>query len=208
MLNKVSKYFKKQVKLWQLFSVTGVMTLCLTINFNAFALEGSLQMHKGDQSGTSGYSIGFNENIFSSDSFYWGVNYNTLDKVNVDWNNETLNFELDTLDVMVSYRYSTEPSGQSRRRSNTIYTFEFQVGAGIALTENKFNWPSLGEEKIFSEKNDANAFGALLIHRSLSRNSSVHIGVKHYPEYSEFGDLSSVFLGFKYHFGQQSRYRN
>jgi len=207
-LYKISEHFQKLATSWQLFSVAGVMALCLTVNFNVYALEGSLQIHKGEQSDTSGYSLGVSDNLFDSNSFYWGASYNTMKKINVDWNDDVLDFSLDTLDVMLSYRYSPENSGKRRRRTNNQYTFEFQLGAGLALTDNKFNWPLLGEEKIFSEKNDVNPFAALLIHRSITRNSSVHIGVKHYPDYSNFGDLSSVFLGFNYHFGQNSRSRS
>jgi hypothetical protein len=34
----------------------------------------------------------------------------------------------------------------------------------------------------------------------------MHIGLKRYPDYSEFGDVSSVFLGFTYTFGRQTAY--
>ena len=34
----------------------------------------------------------------------------------------------------------------------------------------------------------------------------MQLGVKHYPDYSEFGDVSSLYLGFSYQFGRQSGY--
>jgi hypothetical protein len=83
---------------------------------------------------------------------------------------------------------------------------EFQLGAGVALTENKFEWPELGEEKYFSEQGDVNPFLSLSLHKKLTKNTSMQIGIKHYPSYSEFDDITSLYFGINYRFGRQIGY--
>ena len=84
------------------------------------------------------------------------------------------------------------------------FSLEYEVGAAVALTENKFTWPELNEEKFFSEQGDINGFLAISGHYKVSSNVSATLGVKHYPKMSEFGSISSVFLGIKFNlnFGQ------
>jgi hypothetical protein len=51
--------------------------------------------------------------------------------------------------------------------------------------------------KSFSKSGDINGFLAISAHYKVSSNLSAIMGIKHFPEMSEFDSLSSVFLGFK-----------
>ena len=81
---------------------------------------------------------------------------------------------------------------------------EYQIGASASLTDNKFTWAEFNEQKYFSETGDINGFVAISAHYKISSNVSAIMGVKHFPKMSEFGSISSVFLGVKYNlnFGQ------
>lgn len=171
-------------------------------HINSYAIETSIELHKADQSGAHGVSVGIGDNFFNQREFNWAVSYNRLEDVNITWNDDDINFSLDTIDLMLSYRYYPK-SYNSFVKSLIV---EFQVGAGVALTENKFIWPELDEEKLFSEQGDVNGVLGFKIHKKLTKQMSMHIGVKRYLDYSEFSDISSVFLGFSYRFGQQLGY--
>jgi hypothetical protein len=180
-----------------------VTAVLFMVHFNSYAIESSIQLHKADQSGAYGVSLGFSDNFFKQKEFNWAISYNRLEDINVTWNNDDINFSLDTVDIMLSYRHYPK-SYNSFIKS---LTFEFQAGVGVSLTENKFLWPELNnEEKFFSEQGDINGVLAFLVHKSLTKEISMHIGVKHYLDYSEFGDVSSVFLGFTYRFGRKAGY--
>ena len=172
------------------------------MHLNTFALEPSIQIHKADQSGAYGVSVGLSDKFFNKKEFNWAISYNRLQDINVTWNNDDINFSLDTIDLMLSYRYY--PKSYNSFIKSLI--FEFQAGVGVALTENKFLWPALEEEKFFSEQGDVNGALAFLVHKNFTKDLSMQIGLKRYPDYSAFGDISSVFLGFSYRFGQQDGY--
>lgn len=171
-------------------------------HMNSYAIETSMQLHKADQSGAYGISLGIGDNFFNQREFNWAVSYNRLEDVNITWNDDDINFSLDTVDLMLSYRYY--PKSYNHFIKSLIV--EFQAGVGVALTESKFIWPNLNEEKIFSEQGDINGVVAFMVHKKFTKQVSMHIGLKHYPDYSEFGDVSSVFLGFSYQFGKQLGY--
>ncbi len=179
-----------------------VTAIFLFMHLNTFALEPSIQIHKADQSGAYGVSIGLSDKFFNKKEFNWAISYNRLQDINVTWNNDDINFSLDTIDLMLSYRYY--PKSYNSFIKSLI--FEFQAGVGVALTENKFLWPALEEEKFFSEQGDVNGAFVFLVHKNFTKDLSMQIGLKHYPDYSAFGDISSVFLGFSYRFGQQDGY--
>ncbi|MCW8833336.1 MAG: hypothetical protein OQK09_16955 [Colwellia sp.] len=181
---------------------TVTSTLLLITSFNSQAIETSIQLHKADQSGAYGISVGVGDNFFNQQAFNWSVSYNRLEDINITWNEDDINFALDTVDLMLSYRYYPK-SYNSFVKSLIV---EFQAGVGVAITENKFVWPELNEEKYFSEQGDVNAALGFLVHKKITKQMSVQIGVKHYPDYSEFGDISSVFLGLTYNFGRQKGY--
>lgn len=172
------------------------------IHQNSHAIESSIQLHKGDQSGAYGFTLGVSDNFFKQKELNWAVSYNRLEDISVTWNNDEIDFSLDTIDLMLSYRFSPK----SYYKFVKSLTFEFQAGVGIALTENKFLWPELNEEKFFSEQGDVNGSVAFLIHKKLNKEMSMHLGLKHYPSYSSFGDISSIFLGFSYQFGKKTGY--
>jgi len=172
------------------------------MHLSANALEPSVQVHKGDQSGAYGVSFGLSDSFTKQKEFNWAVSYNRLEDVNVNWNNDDINFSLDTIDFTLSYRHY--PKSYNTFLKSLI--FEFQAGVGVALTENKFSWPELDEEKFFSEQGDVNGVLGFSVHKSFSKEVSMQLGVKHYIDYSEFGGVSSVFLGFTYRFGRQGGY--
>jgi hypothetical protein len=192
----------KNIPLLTKISAKLITAIFFMVHINTYAIETSIQLHKADQSGAYGVSLGIGNNFFNQREFNWAVSYNRLEDVNITWNDDDINFALDTIDLMLSYRY------YPRSYNNFVKSLivEFQVGAGVALTENKFIWPALAEEKLFSEQGDINGVLAFMVHKKFTKQVSMHIGLKRYPDYSEFGDVSSVFLGFSYQFGQQLGY--
>ena len=169
---------------------------------NVSAIEVAGNFHKGDESKTKGFSFVMADKFTKGGSFYWSVAYNSLDKVKVEWNNDELFFKIDTIDALLSYRHKV----QSYNAFFKNLTFEYQLGASMALTENKFTWPEtpgLEEEiRYFSEENDINAVVAIGAHYKLDRNTSINFGVKYQPNFSEFGDVTSVYVGLSYRFGR------
>ena len=166
------------------------------------ALEIGVSAHQGTEYETQGYSI-FIANSFSrKSSFYWGLGFNRYDEVYVEWNDSNLKFPLNSAEASLSYRHQFS----SRRARNGSLSMEFQVGAVAILTDNKFTWAKLGEEKSFSETSDINGFVSISGHYKMSSKVTAIMGVKHFPDMSEFGPITSVFLGFKYSFGSGQRY--
>ena len=191
----------KSAKIVNVF-VKLVSAFFFMMHVNSYAVESSIQVHKADQSGAYGVSLGLSDNFFKQKEFNWAISYNRLEDVNVTWNNDDIAFSLDTLDLLLSYRY--QPKSYNTFIKSLI--FEFQAGVGVALTENKFLWPELEEEKFYSKQGDINGVLAFLIHKQFTKQVSMNIGIKSYPGYSNFGDVSSVFLGFSYRFGSQDGY--
>jgi len=177
-------------------------TLLLLISFNSSALETSIQLHKADQSGAYGVSVGIGDNFFNQREFNWSVSYNHLEDVNITWNDDDINFALDTVDLMLSYRYY--PKSYNTFIKSLIV--EFQAGLGVVITENEFLWSNLNEQKYFSEQGDVNGVLGFIVHKKMTKQIAMQIGIKHYPDYSEFGDISSIYLGFTYNFGRQIGY--
>jgi len=192
----------KKIPLITKISVKLIAVVLFMVHINSYAIETSVQLHKADQSGASGFSLGIGDNFFNQRAFNWAVSYNRLEDVNITWNDDDINFALDTVDFMLSYRYY--PMSYNHFVKNLIV--EFQAGVGVVITENKFVWPALNEEKYFSEQGDINGVFAFIVHKKFTKQVAMHIGLKHYPDYSEFGDISSVFFGFTYTFGSQMGY--
>lgn len=192
----------KNIPLLTKISVKLTAVVLFMVHINSYAIETSMQLHKADQSGAYGVSVGIGDNFFNQREFNWAVSYNRLEDINITWNDDDINFALDTIDLMLSYRYYPK----SYNHFVKSLTVEFQAGVGVALTENKFIWPELNEVKVFSEQGDVNAVLGFTVHKKLTKEVSMHIGVKHYLDYSEFGDVSSIFLGFNYQFGRQLGY--
>jgi len=189
-------------KLRNLFAVSSVLISASFLSSNVNAIEVSGNFHKGEESKTAGFSFALADKFSKGGNLYWSVAYNSLDKVKVEWNNDELFFKIDTIDALVSYRHKI----QSYNSFFKNLTIEYQVGASIALTENKFTWPEtpgLEEEvRYFSEDNDVNAVIAVGARYKLDRNTSINFGVKYQPSFSEFGDISSAYVGLTYRFGR------
>ena len=192
----------KNIPLMIKISARIIVMVLFMAHINSYAIETSMQLHKVDQSGAYGFSFGIGDNFFNQQEFNWAVSYNRIEDINITWNDDDINFTLDTVDLMLSYHYY--PKSYNPFVKSLIV--EFQAGVGVALTENKFVWPTLNEEKYFSEQGDVNAVVGFLVHKKLNKKVSMHIGLKHYLDYSEFGDISSVFLGISYQFGKQLGY--
>ena len=186
---------------WQKVIIATVMLLsCSIIQVNA--IETNIAMHQGSESDTQGFSIAVSDKVTKSSNFYWGVGYSNFDDVKVEWNQRDLFFKVDTIDVIASYRYQPKSYNSFMKK----LTLEYQLGASFALTENKFLWPELNEEKVFSDKGDFNPFIGFATHYSFSKNSALNLGFKYQPSFSDLDDITSVYIGFTYKFGKQVGY--
>jgi hypothetical protein len=164
------------------------------------ALEVGVSGHQGTEYETQGYSLFIANNFSRRSPFYWSLGVSRYDEVFVEWNNSNLKFPINNAEASLSYRHQYNSRNPSMRR----LSMEYQIGATASLTDNKFTWPELNEEKYFSETGDINGFVAISAHYKLTSNVSATMGVKHFPKMSEFGSISSVFLGLKVNlnFGQ------
>jgi hypothetical protein len=184
------------------FAASGIFIATNLFVFNSHALEVSGDFHKGSEDKTQGYSFALTDTFSKGGNIYWSVAYSSLDKVKVEWNNDEQFFKIDTIDALVSYRHKV----QSYNSFFKNLTVEYQVGASVALTENKFTWPEtpgLEEEiKYFSEDNDINAVIGVGAYYKLNRNTSIKFGVKYQPSFSEFGAITSAYVGISYRFGR------
>jgi hypothetical protein len=191
-LNRLRNYFA----VGSLFIATSLFAS------STHALEISGNYHKGDEDKSTGYSFALTDTFTKGGNIYWSVGYSSLDKVKVEWNNDELFFKIDTVDALVSYRHKI----QSYNSFFKNLTIEYTVGASIALTENKFTWPEtpgLEEEvRYFSEDNDINGIIGIGAYYKLNRNTSINLGVKSQPSFSEFGAITSVYVGISYRFGR------
>lgn len=169
----------------------------LVVALPAQSVEISASFHQGDQSQSKGYSLAVTDNFARKSPFYWTLAYNKLDKVFVEWNDSSLYFPLESIETSLSYRQKPSSLSPAMRR----FSIEYQAGISTALTENKFVWTELNEQKYFSERGDVNGFVAITVHYKFASNTSMHLGLKHLPSLSEFGSISSVFVGFSHKFG-------
>lgn len=169
---------------------------------NTMAMDTTVTLHKGDQTKTTGFAIAVADRVTPSSNFYWSVGYSSLNDVKVKWNNDDLFFRNNTLELMMSYRQKIQTYNAFLKK----ITFEYQLGASVGLTDNKFIWTALNEEKSFSESGDVNPVVSFATHYSFNKKTSALLGVKHQPSYSDFGDVSSVFFGINYKFGTVRNY--
>jgi len=183
-------------------AIAGILTLGC---FNAMALDTVLSLHKGDESKTVGLSITLADNFSKNSNFYWSLGYSTLNDVKVEWNNDDLFFKNDTVEALLSYRQKLTGFNNQNSFLKNI-TIEYQIGASVGLTENKFFWTDLNEEKYFSETADINPIIAISTHYNFSKKSAIILGLKHQPNFSEFGNISTLFLGINYKFGRAAGY--
>jgi hypothetical protein len=172
--------------------LTVLSLLVFSLPAQAFEFGGSGL--KGTENDTQGYSIFIADNFSRRSPFYWSLGASQYDDVSVEWNNSDLKFPLDIAEASLSYRHQFTSRSPAMRR----FSMEYQLGVAVSLTENKFTWPELNEEKYFSESGDVSGFLAISAHYKVSSNVSAIVGVKHFPNMFEFGSVSSVFLGVKF----------
>lgn len=179
-----------------------IAVIALGLAGSSQAIETNFSLHQGGDSDTQGLSFSVADQFSKSSQFYWSVGYSYLDDVKVEWNNQDLFFKVDTVDAILSYRYKPKSYNQFMKQ----LTFEYQIGASVALTENKFVWSDLNEERYFSEKNDVNPLLGFNVRYAIDKNTSVVTGFKYQPSFSDFDDITSVYLGISYKFGNQFGY--
>jgi len=189
-------------KLRNVFAVSSLFIATSFLATGANALEVSGDLHKGSESKTQGYSFALADTFTKGGNIYWTVGYSSLDKVKVEWNNDELFFNIATVDALVSYRHKI----QSYNSFFKNLTIEYKVGASFGLTENKFTWPEtpgLEEEvRYFSEESDINPIIGVGAYYKLNRNTSINVGVKYQASFSEFGAITSAYVGISYRFGR------
>lgn len=189
--------------------------LCLFIVMLAsksYALESSVQLHKVDQDKSFGFSLSIGDEFFNQKAFNWQVSYNQLehvaiaelDKTSEVWDKAEFDFTLQTIDLTLGYRYYP----RSYDKFIESLMFEFQLGASVNLSEHKFVFTQSIErdDVYFANQGDINPVLSLLLQKSFTKNSAIHVGFKHYPNFSDFGSISTVFIGFNYRFGRQIGY--
>ncbi len=190
-----------------------VLCFCLVvISINAQAIESSIQLHKVDQDKSFGYSLSIGDEFFNQKAFNWQVSYNRLenvaiadlDKTSDTWDKAGFDFSIQTLELSLGYRYY--PRSYDKFISSLM--FEFQAGAAVNLSEHKLVFrPDFDRDDIyFAEQGDVNPVLSITMQKSFTKNTAIHFGLKHYPSYSDFGSLSTVFIGFNYRFGRQIGY--
>ncbi|GHE91049.1 hypothetical protein [Thalassotalea profundi] len=196
-----SKHFTtgKTCTMWQKFAAISLFLIAnLTTVFTANATDFSFNLHQGDQSEIKGFSFYVADNFTRKSNFYWQLGYSSYKDLSVAWNNDELFFDINNVEGIVSYRHKIK----SYNKFINSLTVEYQVGAAVVMTENKFTWPELQEAKFFSEKGDVNPLIGMALHYSFSRNTSLVFGVRYQPEVSEFGDMSSIYIGVDHKFNQ------
>lgn len=192
-----------------------IQVLCLSIasiHSHVYALESSVQLHKVDQDTSYGYSISLSDEFFKQKAFIWQVSYNRLenvasadlDEASEEWDKADFEFALQTVDLTLGYRYY--PRSYDKLIKSLM--FEFQLGASVNLSDHKLVFrPDFDRDDIYyANQGDINPVLSLSLQKSFTKNSAMHIGVKHYPNFSDFGSISTVFIGFNYRFGRQIGY--
>lgn len=192
-----------------------IKVLCFFIVMLAsksYAIESSVQLHKVDQDKSYGYSLSVGDEFFNQKAFNWQVSYNRLENVAISdlnkissvWNQAGFDFTIQTIDLSLGYRYY--PRSYDKFISSLMV--EFQLGAAINLGEHKLVPPAALklDDTYFANQGDINPVMSISLQKSFTKNSAVHIGFKHYPSYSNFGSISTLFIGFNYRFGRQIGY--
>lgn len=203
--NKFSLF--AQLKKSQKIAYLGVMALFM-VSLESTAVETNIELHKTSDSGGYGYSLGLSDNFFKQQAFNWRISYNRLENiavnVDVDGIERIDEFPLDTVDLLLTYRYTPKTYNHFLNK----LTYEFQAGVGIGVTENKFVFTNEGNvyEEVLSESGDVNAALGFAVYYKMSKHTSMYLGAKVYPDYSAFGTVTSAFIGFNYHFGRKGGY--
>ena len=184
---------------WQkLAAIFIALSITISSTFSVNATDFSINAHQGDQSDVKGFSFYVADSFAKKSNFYWQLGYSSFKDLSVEWNKDNLFFDISNVEAIVSYRHKIK----SYNKFINSLTVEYQVGAAVMMTENKFTWPELNEAKFFSEKGDVNPLVGVALHYNFSRNTALVFGVRYQPEVSEFGDMSSIYLGVNHRFSQ------
>lgn len=195
-INRAAKVVNQH---WQKLAALVIASMTvISMSFTANATDFSINVHQGDQSDVKGFSFHVADSFAKKSNFYWQLGYSNYKDLSVDWNQDNLFFDISNVEAIVSYRHKIK----SYNKFINSLTVEYQVGAAVVMTENKFTWPELNEEKFFSEKGDVNPLVGVTLHYNFSRNTALVFGVRYQPEVSEFGDMSSIYLGVNHRFSQ------
>lgn len=174
----------------------------------SYALESSIQLHKVDQDKSFGYSLSIGDELFNQKAFNWQVSYNRLENIAVVWNKENFEYSLQTADLSLGYRFY--PRSYDKLINSLMV--EFQLGVAINLSDHKLIFEDdlisgfQGFELNLAKQGAINPVMSISLQKSLTKNSAMHIGFKHYPSYSDFGSISTLYIGFNYRFGRQIGY--
>jgi hypothetical protein len=196
---------KNLSKLRKTFAVGGIFIASSLFSYNVNALEVAGNIHKGQDANSQGYSFSLADSFTKGGNFYWTASYNNLEKVKYDLPftiTDERFFKINTIDGLVSYRHKI----QSYNAFFKKLTIEYQLGASLALTENKLTYTdpnSSDTVEIYpSQENDINMVLGVVAHYKLNKNTALNLGVKHQPNFSEFGAITSVYVGLSYRFGR------
>jgi hypothetical protein len=195
-----------------LITIQLVCVLCFSISTKSQALESSIKLHKVDQDKSVGFSLSIGDEFFNEKAFNWQVSYNRLTEVSINdlddtseaWAQADFDFTIQTIDFSLAYRYYPK---SYNKIINTLM-LEFQLGAAVNLSEHKFIFrPNFDRDDIyFAEQGDINPVLAISLQKNFTKKTAINIGIRHYPSYSDFGSISSIFIGFNYRFGRQVGY--
>lgn len=186
--------------------------------FNTMAIDTTFSLQKATESKTAGFSIAVADNFSKGSNFYWSVGYSSLRDINIGWyqnielaslqnivideDKGDLYFNNAVIEATISYRQKLRGYHNFLKK----VTIEYQAGASVGLTDNKFYWTDLDEEKYFSEKGDVNPLIAISSHYNINKNTAFVLGLKYQPSFSEFGDLGFISFGINYKFGKAINY--
>jgi hypothetical protein len=195
-----------------LITIQLVCVLCFSISTKSQAIESSIKLHKVDQDKSVGFSLSIGDEFFNEKAFNWQVSYNRLTEVSINdlddtseaWAQADFDFTIQTIDFSLAYRYYPK---SYNKIINTLM-LEFQLGAAVNLSEHKFIFrPNFDRDDIyFAEQGDINPVLAISLQKNFTKKTAINIGIRHYPSYSDFGSISSIFIGFNYRFGRQVGY--
>lgn len=206
MIRNIADLSIKSIRMVKKTSIILTVLISCCFSVSLYALEVGAEIHKGEDSKTTGFNLSISDNFSRKHNLNWTLAYNKLDDikriVTVDGNERDKFFSVDTIEALVSYQQKLRTYDSFLKN----ITFEFQAGLSAALTENKFIWKTLNQEQYFSEKGDVNAILTFSTHYHINKNSAIRLGLKYQPNFSEFGSVSSIYLGFSYKFGRQVGY--
>lgn len=193
----------KRVKQGQIIAVVSFFILFVVSMAKGYADEISVQVHSGSEDNALGYSFIYSDNISTNRNLRWGIGYSYLDELKATWNDQETFFNNSNLDFYVASRHFPRSYNSFWRPFN----FEFQAGASISLTENKFIFENFPDQEVsFSERGDVNFYVSAAAQYQLTKDFQLQLGYKYYPKFSEFDDQGSVFFGLSYRFGRRFQY--